>query len=269
MRSAELLRRARRAGVLAVLFALALGQGGCAMLHLGGKSDSVDAAPVEADTPPPKAAAPAAGPAAAGSAASSAKPPGLGGAAASGAAVAGVPVPAPVDPAVLQAFEAAVAALQAGHAEEARKGFAALASAHPELGGPHANLGILDRRAGKTDEAVAELEKAVHADEQQPVFWNQLGIAYRQQGHFDKARAAYERAISLDPSYPAPKLNLGVLFDLYLWDAPHALEQYQQYLALVPGGDEKVGKWVADLKNRSRAASADAAHAAPAAKEQP
>jgi len=90
------------------------------------------------------------------------------------------------------------------------------------------------------------------------VFWNQLGIAYRLQGQFPKARDAYEHAIHLDPSYPGPYLNLGVLFDLYLWDSKKAQEYYDLYLKLTPGGDEKVVKWVADLKNRNRQAQAPA-----------
>jgi hypothetical protein len=43
-----------------------------------------------------------------------------------------------------------------------------------------------------------------------------------------------------------------MLFDLYLWDGKRALELYDRYLTLTPGGDAKVSKWVADLKNRDR-----------------
>ena len=45
-------------------------------------------------------------------------------------------------------------------------------------------------------------------------------------------------------------LNLGILHDLYLRDGKRALELYDRYLALSPGGDATVAKWVADLKNR-------------------
>ena len=162
------------------------------------------------------------------------------------------PVPAALDPAVLRSFEIAVMALQAGKTADAQKGFLALTRSNPELGGPHANLGILYRHSGKLDQAVAELELAVQANPKQSVYWNQLGIAYRQQGHFAQAQSAYEKAIAIDPNYPSPKLNLGVLFDLYLWDGTRALEQYERYLALTPGGDVTVTKWVADLKNRTR-----------------
>jgi Flp pilus assembly protein TadD len=162
-----------------------------------------------------------------------------------------------LDPAVISGFEAALADLHEGRKAEAEKGFLALAKAHPELGGPHANLGIIYRETGRPEQAIAELELATRCNPQQPVFWNQLGIAYRQQGQFAKARDAYEHAIAIDPAYPAPTLNLGILFDLYLWDGERALELYDRYLTLTPGGDPKVVKWVADLKNRNRAGKAE------------
>jgi Flp pilus assembly protein TadD len=160
--------------------------------------------------------------------------------------------PSDITPAVQQQFDSALDALSAGHSEEAAKGFQALARDHSDLGGPHANLGIIYRQSGKQAEAVKELEQAVQLNPKQPVFLNQLGIAYRQQGQFAKAREAYEKAIALDPSYAAPYLNLGILFDLYFWDSKRALELYDQYLALTPGGDDRVVKWVADIKNRGQ-----------------
>ena len=109
---------------------------------------------------------------------------------------------------------------------------------------------MIYRQAGKPAESVAEFERAVQASPRQPIFFNQLGIAYRQHGQFSKAREAYEKAIALDPEYAAPHLNLGILHDLYLWDGKRALELYDRYLGLSPGGDTTVVKWVADLKNR-------------------
>jgi tetratricopeptide (TPR) repeat protein len=160
--------------------------------------------------------------------------------------------PSGVSAAEQRTFDTALDALSAGHLEEAQRGFLALTQSHADLGGPHANLGIIYRQAGKLPQAAAELEQAVHLNPQQPVYLNQLGIVYRQLGQFGKAREVYEKAIALDPSYPAPYLNLGILFDLYFWDSQHALEFYDRYLSLTPGGDERVNKWVADIKNRSR-----------------
>ena len=158
--------------------------------------------------------------------------------------------PPPVSASVQRAFDEAVRALRAGRTAEAERGFKALAASNPELGGAHANLGLIHRHAGKGAQAVIELEKAVAASPRQPLFFNQLGIAYREQGQFAKAREAYERAISLDAAYAAPLLNLGILHDLYLWDGKRALELYDRYLALAPGGDATDVKWVAELKNR-------------------
>jgi len=158
--------------------------------------------------------------------------------------------PSGISPAVQRDFDSAIEALNAGHTEQAAREFLALTRSNADLGGPHANLGIIYRQTGKQAEAVTELEQAVQLNPQQPVYLNQLGIAYRQQGQFAKAREAYEKAIALDPTYPSPYLNLGILFDLYFWDSKRALDLYDRYLALTPGGDDKVVKWVADIKNR-------------------
>ena len=172
-------------------------------------------------------------------------------AAASGAAVRPAPE-APVAPAVRAAFEQASHALKGGHVAEAERAFRALAQAHPELGGPHANLGVLHRQAGRLDEAAAAFEQAARLNPRQPVYFNHLGATYRQQGRFAQAREAYEKAIALDAGYAAPLLNLGILHDLYLGDGVRALELYARYLALA-GNDATVAKWVTDLKNRKPA----------------
>jgi len=154
----------------------------------------------------------------------------------------------PVD--VRLAYERAVAALAAGRNEEAERDFLALTKSNPEFGGPFANLGLIYRRAGRTEQAAVQLEQAVQASPRQPVYLNQLGIAYRELGRFADAQRAYEKAIEIAPGYAAPQLNLGILFDLYLWDSRSALAAYERYLGLAPEGDEKVRKWVAEIRSR-------------------
>ncbi|HEX3141586.1 MAG TPA: tetratricopeptide repeat protein, partial [Rhizobacter sp.] len=169
-----------------------------------------------------------------------------------------------VTPAAQRAYDDARRAMRAGRMDEAERGFKSVVQFHPELGGPHANLGVIYRQANKLPDSAKELELAVKASPRQPLYFNQLGITYRQQGQFSKAREAYERAIELDANYAAATLNLGILSDLYLWDSKRALELYDRYLVLTPSGDPTVTKWVADLKNRSKTAQAAAA---PARKE--
>jgi tetratricopeptide (TPR) repeat protein len=157
---------------------------------------------------------------------------------------------AEVPAAAQRAFDAAREALRAGRVDEAERSFRALAKEHPELGGPQANLGLIYRQSGKLAESAAALEAAVKASPKQASYANQLGITYRQQGEFTKAREAYESALDIDPDYAPAVLNLGILNDLYLWDGKRALELYERYVALKPGGDAVVSKWITDLKNR-------------------
>jgi Flp pilus assembly protein TadD len=168
-------------------------------------------------------------------------------------AVTAAPADVAVSPESQRAFDDAARVLRGGNPADAERRFRSLAQAHPELPGPHANLGLIQRQAGKLPEAVAELETAVKLSPRQPVYWNQLGVTYRQAGQFAKAREAYEKAIGLDPGYSAAVLNLGILHDLYLNDGARALELYGRYLLLQPSGDATVTKWVADLKNRKPA----------------
>lgn len=178
---------------------------------------------------------------------------------AAASAPAAVASQAPAEPEVVvsaaaqKTFDDARRAMRAGRMDEAERGFRAVLQGSPELGGPHANLGLIYRQAGKLPEAVAELEQAVRASPRQPIYYNQLGISYRMQGQFAKAKGAYERALELDAGDAAATLNLGILYDLYLWDGKRALELYDRYLSLSPDGDATVTKWVADLKNRKTA----------------
>lgn len=168
------------------------------------------------------------------------------------------PAEAPVNAQAQAAFDAARGHLRAGRMAEAERGFRDVIAKHPELGGAHANLGLMLRNAGKHDESIAALERAVKASPKQPLFHNQLGVSYRHKGKFDKAREAYEQAIELDSNYADAHLNLGVLLDLYIGDNTLALLHYERYLALSPAGDAAVGKWVADLRNRKPSSVAQA-----------
>jgi Flp pilus assembly protein TadD len=166
---------------------------------------------------------------------------------------------APVSANLQRSYDDALRLMRAGRNDEAERSLRALAQANPDLGGPHANLGVIHRQAGKLNESAGELEQAVKINPNQPIYFNQLGVTYRQLGKFDKARDAYEKAIALDANYPAPTLNLGILYDMYLGDGARALELYSRYLALSPSGDAAVTKWVAELKNRKAPASSTVA----------
>jgi tetratricopeptide (TPR) repeat protein len=157
---------------------------------------------------------------------------------------------APVPDAAQREFTRALQAQRAGRSDEAQRILEALAKTNPELGGVHANLGLLHRAAGKHPASVVALEKAVAASPKQARFWNELGVSYRHAGQFAKAQTAYERALAEDSSLAAAALNLGILFDVYQGDAAKALPLYERALVLTPG-DANITKWVADVRKRA------------------
>lgn len=166
------------------------------------------------------------------------------------------PVLAPVPADVQAQFQRALQAQRAGRHDDAERQWRALAQSHPELGGAHANLGLVHAQAGRHTEAVAALERAVQVSPTQARFFNELGIAYRANGQFEQAREAYERALTLDASYAAALLNLGILHDLYLGNGAKALELYDRYLAQSQATDATVTKWATDLRRRTPTAPA-------------
>lgn len=180
---------------------------------------------------------------------------------------------APVSAEVQAQFDRALQAQRAGRNDDALRQWTALAQAHPELGGVHANIGVIHRAADRNADAVAALERAVQASPTQPRFFNELGIAYRSNGQFSKAQDAYERALALDANHAPALLNLGILHDLYFGNGAKALELYDRYLALAPGGDAAVTKWAADLRKRKPAQAAPitalSTQVAKSGKEQP
>jgi outer membrane protein assembly factor BamD (BamD/ComL family) len=99
----------------------------------------------------------------------------------------------------------------------------------------------------------AVAEARARRAEPPPALLNALGVALRREGRFDDARLAYEEALALDAQAPLPHLNLAILHDLFLGDAPRAQVLYQRYAELVPGEAPQVNRWLAELKARKPA----------------
>jgi len=157
---------------------------------------------------------------------------------------------APVNPALQQAYDQALALLKAGRDKEAVQALLALAQRAPELSGPHANLGILYYRSGRTKEAIEALNRAIQLNPRRAMYYNELGIIYRQEGKFDDARRNYNKALDVDPDYALAHLNIAILYDLYLQEPKEALPHYQRYQQLLPAEDAVVTKWIIELQRR-------------------
>jgi tetratricopeptide (TPR) repeat protein len=86
--------------------------------------------------------------------------------------------------------------------------------------------GVIQRDAGKANDAIATFTKLTEDYPELPEPYNNLAVLYASQSQFDKARAALEMAIRTNPSYATAHENLG---DVY---AKLASQAYNKALQL-------------------------------------
>jgi len=148
------------------------------------------------------------------------------------------------------AYERALAEMAAENWIEAELALEQLVLEHTGFAGPYVNLAIVYMQDGRDDEARTALEQALAIDSAHAAANNQYGILLRRAGKFAAAEDAYRRAIATDPQYLLAYYNLGVLLDLYLHRPAEALEYYELYQNSLGEPDQKVGRWIIDLRRR-------------------
>jgi predicted Zn-dependent protease len=94
--------------------------------------------------------------------------------------------------------------LSAGHVEAAEKEFRATLAEDPGNAAAHRGLGEINRRRGKMDDAVKELQASLAARDS-AVVRTLLAKIYLEQKKLDLARAEVERALKLAPNYAEAK----------------------------------------------------------------
>lgn len=93
--------------------------------------------------------------------------------------------------------------------------------------------GMTLTEAGRPEEAIKILKKAISIVDFDPEAWNYLGIAYWKAGLFDQALQAYKKALSLEPNYALVYNNLGSLFlSMHIYD--DAARYFKKALELDP-----------------------------------
>ena len=71
--------------------------------------------------------------------------------------------------------------------------------------------GVLAQQQGRSEEAIALVERSLQLQSDQADWHSNLGILYNAVHRFDEAIGAYQRAIALDPRHANAHNNLGVL----------------------------------------------------------
>jgi Tfp pilus assembly protein PilF len=94
--------------------------------------------------------------------------------------------------------------LSSGNADAAEKEFRAVLAADPSSSAAHRGLAEIDRRQGKMDDAVKELQASLEARDS-AVVRTMLAKIYLEQKKPDLARAEVEKALKLAPNYAEAK----------------------------------------------------------------
>lgn len=109
-------------------------------------------------------------------------------------------------------FTYGVALYQHGYLDQAAESFWQVITSKPNDPNAYYNLGTLNLRRNRPDEAKLYLQKTV---ELRPGFaeaWNNLGMLAAQQGNSDEAIKDFQESIRIRPGYYTAHLNLGNLY---------------------------------------------------------
>jgi hypothetical protein len=158
---------------------------------------------------------------------------------------------APVPTAAKSMYAVASSLLQQGRLKEARTLFLKLTEKFPSLSGPWVRLGAIAEKEEKYDEAVAHYKEAVKVNKNNVNAYIALGLVQRKQGYFSDAHSTYLAALDVWRDFPEAHLNLAILYDLYANKPEEAQKHYEAYSFLSGGKDEKVHKWLAEVKQRT------------------
>ncbi|NOY13298.1 MAG: tetratricopeptide repeat protein [Deltaproteobacteria bacterium] len=84
--------------------------------------------------------------------------------------------------------------------------------------------------------AIEAYDKALALNGNDPNILTDQGVMYRRLGWFDKAINNFEQAHKLNPNHRQSLYNLGIVYRYDLQDFPKAIEAWEKFLALNPGG---------------------------------
>jgi len=148
------------------------------------------------------------------------------------------------------AYEQAVELLRNGDPDQALPVFERITQSQPELAGPWVNVGVIHLGAQRSGQARAAFEQALVANPDNCDALNQLGVMARREGRFEDAEAEYLHCLASQPLYAHARLNLAILYELYMGRLGEALAAYHDYELMLDEPDVRVRGWVMDLERR-------------------
>ena len=110
-----------------------------------------------------------------------------------------------------EALSLGVQMLRAGALDDATRLYGALSRIAPADPNVLHFSGVLAHQQGRSEEAIALIERSLELQSDQADWYSNLGIVYKATQQFEKAITAYEHAIALNPAHASAYNNLGVL----------------------------------------------------------
>lgn len=138
-----------------------------------------------------------------------------------------------LSPQAKAAAEAGIEALGKNNFDAAEKAFLQLLKLSPENPSALVNLGLVDVRLGRPEDAKNYLLQAIHVVPDAALAWTTLGLIYQNEDNTEGATAALAQAVFLNPKSPQAHNYFGVTLAKRGWyDA--AEEELQKAVELAP-----------------------------------
>jgi tetratricopeptide (TPR) repeat protein len=128
--------------------------------------------------------------------------------------------------------EAGVAYYSLERAGDAHSCFLSALALDPAYDEPHANLGLLYRRKGWYDKALAEYDAALELRPTNSIVWYNRAVALQRLGRTEDEVSSLEKAAALAPKYRPPLKRLAVIwYDLGDYETAREYAQRLLYLS--------------------------------------
>jgi tetratricopeptide (TPR) repeat protein len=127
--------------------------------------------------------------------------------------------------------EAGVAYFSLGRAGDAYESYQAAITLDPSYGEPYANLGLLYRRKGWYDKALAQYGEALELQPTNATVWYNRAVALERLGRLEEAVSSLETAAKLAPKYRSPVRRLTLIwYDLGDYETAYSYARKLVYL---------------------------------------